>query len=65
MDVARELAAEGWLITAGRLGAMSPCLRGQVSRFGACAARGLARLPAAFNPVLMEVDFTAAAPAAA
>ena len=59
MDVVRGLVAEGWLITAGQLGAMSPYLRGHISRFGAYATDDLARPPEAFNPVLKEVDFTA------
>lgn len=59
MDVVRKLAAEGWLITADQLGAMSPYLRGHISRFGAYATDDLARQPEAFNPVLKEVDFTA------
>ncbi|MGH3238421.1 MAG: Tn3 family transposase, partial [Streptosporangiaceae bacterium] len=59
MDVVRALAAEGWLITAGQLGAMSPYLRGHISRFGTWATDDLARRPEAFNPVLEEVDFTA------
>ena len=59
MDVVRGLVAEGWLITASQLGAMSPYLRGHISRFGAYATDDLARPPEAFNPVLKEVDFTA------
>ena len=59
MDVVRGLAAEGWLITADQLGAMSPYLRGHISRFGAYAIDDLTRQPEAFNPVLKEVDFTA------
>ena len=59
MDVVRNLVAEGWLITADQLGAMSPYLRGHISRFGAYATDDLARHPEAFNPVLEEVDFTA------
>ena len=59
MDVVRKLVAEGWLITADQLGAMSPYLRGHISRFGAYATDDLARQPEAFNPVLKEVDFTA------
>ena len=59
MDVVRGLVAEGWLITADQLGAMSPYLRGHISRFGAYATDDLARQPEAFNPVLREVDFTA------
>jgi len=59
MDVVRRLAAEGWLITADQLGAMSPYLRGHISRFGAYATDDLNRQPEAFNPVLKEVDFTA------
>jgi TnpA family transposase len=37
MDVVRKLVAEGWLVTADQLGAMSPYLRGHISRFGAYA----------------------------
>ena len=59
MDVVRKLVAEGWLITAGQLGAMSPYIRAHISRFGAYATDDLARQPEAFNPVLKEVDFTA------
>ncbi len=59
MDVVRKLVAEGWLITADHLGAMSPYLRGHISRFGAYATDDLARQPEASNPVLKEVDFTA------
>ena len=65
MDVVRRLDAEGWLITADQLGAMSPYLRSHISRFGACATDDLARQPEAFNPVLVEVDFTADLSAAA
>ncbi len=59
MDVVRKLAAEGWLITAEQLGAMSPYLRGHISRFGTYTTDDLKRQPEAFNPVLEEVDFTA------
>lgn len=59
MDVVRKLVAEGWLVTADQLGAMSPYLRGHISRFGAYATDDLKRQPEAFNPVLKEVDFTA------
>ncbi len=59
MDVVRKLVAEGWLITADQLGAMSPYIRAHISRFGAYATDDLARQPEAFNPVLKEVDFTA------
>jgi hypothetical protein len=62
MDVVRKLAAEGWLITAEQLGAMSPYLRGHISRLGAYSTDGLARQPEAFDPVLKEVDFTRARP---
>jgi hypothetical protein len=58
MDVVRGLAAEGWTITAAELGALSPYLRGHISRFGAYATDKLAHRPEAFNPVLKEVDFT-------
>jgi len=64
MDVVRRLVAEGWLITADQLGAMSPYLRAHISRFGAYATDDLTRQPEAFNPVLKEVDFTAPALAA-
>ncbi len=59
MDVVRGLAAEGWTITAAEPGALSPYLRGHISRFGAYATDELGRRPGAFNPVLKEVDFTA------
>jgi TnpA family transposase len=65
MDVVRSLAAEGWLITADQLGTMSPYLRAHISRFGAWATDDLARRPEAFNPVLVEVDFTTDLSAAA
>jgi TnpA family transposase len=65
MDGVRGLVAEGWLITACQLGAMSPYLRAHISRFGACATDDLTRQPEAFNPVLNEVDFTASATALA
>ena len=58
MDIVRGLVAEGWTITADQLGALSPYLRGHISRFGAYAADELGRHPGAFNPVLKEVDFT-------
>jgi TnpA family transposase len=64
MDVVRKLIAEGWLITAEQLGAMSPYLRAHISRFGTWATDDLGRHPEAFNPVLKEVDFTAPALAA-
>lgn len=64
MDVVRKLVAEGWLITAEQLGAMSPYLRAHISRFGTWATDDLGRHPEAFNPVLKEVDFTAPALAA-
>ena len=60
-DAVRGLVAEGWLITADQLGAMSPYLRAHISRFGAYATDDLTRRPEAFNPVLKEVDFTAPA----
>jgi hypothetical protein len=59
VDVVRQLAAEGWLITAGQLAAVSLYLRGHISRFGSYATDDLNRQPEAFNPVLKEVDFTA------
>jgi TnpA family transposase len=58
MDVVRQLVAEGWTITADQLGALSPYLRSHITRFGAYATDELALIPAAFNPVLKEVDFT-------
>ncbi len=64
MDVVRGLVAEGWTITAAELGALSPYLRGHISRFGAYATDELGRHPGAFNPVLKEVDFTTAGLAA-
>lgn len=65
MDVVRGLVAEGWLVTADQIGAMSPYLRAHISRFGAYATDDLTRPPEAFNPVLKEVDFTAATTALA
>ena len=59
MDIVRGLVAKGWTITADQLGALSPYLRGHISRFGAYATDDLNRQPEAFNPVLEEVDFTA------
>jgi TnpA family transposase len=59
MDVVRRLVAEGWLITADQLGAMSPYIRAHISRFGAYATDELSSRPEAFNPILKEVDFTA------
>ena len=47
------------LATLFGFGAMSPYLRGHISRFGAYATDDLKRQPEAFNPVLKEVDFTA------
>jgi len=58
MDVVRSLAAEGWTITADQLGALSPYLRGHITRFGAYATDELTRQPEVFNPELKEVDFT-------
>ena len=58
MDVVRGLVAEGWTVTADQLAALSPYLRGHISRFGAYATDELGRHPEAFNPVLKEVDFT-------
>ncbi len=58
MDVVRGLVAEGWTITADQLAALSPYLRGHITRFGAYATDELGRHPEAFNPVLKEVDFT-------
>jgi TnpA family transposase len=58
MDVVRGLVAEGWTITAGQLGALSPYVRAHISRFGSYATDELGRRPEAFNPVLKEVDFT-------
>ena len=65
MDVVRRLVAEGWLITADQLGAMSPYIRAHISRFGAYATDDLTRQPGAFNPVLKEVDFNASGSLAA
>ena len=59
MDVVRGLVADGWTITADQLGALSPYLRGHISRFGTYATDELTRQPEAFNPELKEVDFTA------
>ena len=58
MDVVRGLVAEGWIITADQLGALSPYLRAHITRFGAYATDELTRQPEAFNPELKEVDFT-------
>ncbi len=58
MDVVRSLVAEGWTITAGQLGALSPYLRAHISRFGSYATDELGHRPEAFDPVLKEVDFT-------
>ena len=58
MDVVRGLVAEGWTVTADQLAALSPYLRGHITRFGAYATDELGRHPGAFNPVLKEVDFT-------
>ncbi|HEY0688417.1 MAG TPA: Tn3 family transposase, partial [Kribbella sp.] len=58
MDVVRQLVAEGWTITADQLAALSPYLRSHITRFGAYATDELALIPAAFNPMLKEVDFT-------
>ena len=49
---------QGWTITAAEFGALSPYLRGHISRFGAYATGELGRHPGAFNPELKEVDFT-------
>ena len=57
-DAVRGLVAEGWAITAGQLGALSPYLRAHISRFGSYATDELGHRPQAFNPVLKEVDFT-------
>ncbi|MER6951871.1 hypothetical protein ABT294_48440 [Nonomuraea sp. NPDC000554] len=38
---------------------LSPYLRSHITRFDAYATDELAVIPAAFNPVLKEVDFTA------
>ncbi|TMQ91690.1 hypothetical protein ETD83_29770 [Actinomadura soli] len=59
MNVVRQLVAEGWPITADQLAALSPYLRSHITRFGAYATDELAHKPAAFNPVLAEVDFSA------
>lgn len=58
LDVVRGLVAEGWIITADQLGALSPYLRAHITRFGAYATDELTRQPEAFNPELKEVDFT-------
>jgi hypothetical protein len=42
-----------------RPGALSPYLRGHITRFGAYATDELGCHPEAFNPMLKEVDFTA------
>ncbi|MEU0485573.1 Tn3 family transposase [Streptosporangium sp. NPDC006013] len=59
MDVVRILVAEGWTITADELGALSPYLRAYIRRFGAYATDEIGGKPAAFNPELKEIDFTA------
>jgi TnpA family transposase len=59
MDVVRQLVAEGWTVTAAELGAISPYLRAHIRRFGAYATDEIAEQPAAFNPDLKEIDFTA------
>ncbi|MFF5211051.1 Tn3 family transposase [Streptosporangium sp. NPDC000396] len=59
MDVVRTLVAEEWTITADELGALSPYLRAHIRRFGAYATDEIAEEPAAFNPDLKEIDFTA------
>ncbi|QYC38831.1 Tn3 transposase DDE domain protein [Nonomuraea coxensis DSM 45129] len=59
MDVVRTLVAEGWTITADELGALSPYLRAHIRRFGAYATDEIGDEPAAFNPELKEIDFTA------
>jgi hypothetical protein len=64
MDVVRGLVAEGWTITVGQLAALSPYLRGHITRSGAYATDELGRHPGAFNPVLKEVDITTLGPAA-
>jgi TnpA family transposase len=56
-DVVRGLVAEGWTITPADLGAPSPYLRAQFTRFGAYATDELGVTPEAFNPVLAGVDF--------
>ena len=59
IHVVRDLVAEGWTITADQLAALSPYLRSHITRFGAYTTDELALRPAAFNPVLKEVDSTA------
>ena len=50
-------SSSGWNIL-GCSSALSPYLRGHMSRFGAYATDELTHQPEAFNPVLKEVDFT-------
>ncbi|MFG6200341.1 Tn3 family transposase [Nonomuraea sp. JJY05] len=57
-DVARQLFAEGWQITADQLGQIAPYLRAHISRFGAYAIDELRHRPDPFDPLLKEVDFT-------
>ncbi|GAA3586417.1 hypothetical protein GCM10022419_080730 [Nonomuraea rosea] len=54
----RQLVAEGWSITADRLGQIAPHLRAHISRFGAYAPDDLRRRPDPFDPLLKEVGFT-------
>jgi hypothetical protein len=58
LGVVPGLVAEGWTVTADQLAALSPYLRGHITRFGAYANDELGRHPEAFNPLLKEVDFT-------
>ncbi|GIH78274.1 transposase [Planobispora longispora] len=59
MDVLRDLVAEGLPITADEIGAISLYLRAHIRRFGAYATDEIAHEPAAFNPELKEIDFSA------
>ncbi|MFC4062621.1 Tn3 family transposase [Planomonospora corallina] len=59
MAVVRDLVAEGWPITADHLGAISPYLRAHIRRFGAYATDEITHEPAAFDPELKEIDFSA------
>ena len=50
MDVVRGLVAEGWTVTADQLAALSPYLRGHITRFGAYATDELGHHPGPSTP---------------
>jgi len=50
MDVVRGLVAEGWTVTVDQLAALSPHLRGHITRFGAYATDELGRHPGPSTP---------------